>query len=164
MIQFDTIPIPPKHYSPDEFCRWVVKTSLKSLVGERIVNHMGIHKWWIMRDFSKGKTTPECYAFFVNIDVNRTPITDKTTAVVFWNPRPFSWGVTEKLFRFIKKTDYPRNGDILQTICLSEHIGYNLLQMTPKALRASDSRHLWNIMQASGWELVAQGETQTSNR
>lgn len=151
--------MPPGYSSPDEFCRWVVKTALKRKITPRAINQMGLHKWWLMLDQSQGANTPECFAFFVNINTDRPQISRFNTALVCWNPTPFEWGWWERCIRTIKRTNYPATGDVLQVISLSEHMSCPLYQMKPVAYLANDSRKLWNVMQNMGWSLMAQGET-----
>lgn len=157
------IKMPPRYSSPDEFCLWVVRTALKGKISPRAVNQLGLHKWWLMLDQSKGANTPECFAFFVNISTDRPQITHLNTALVCWNPVPFGWGVWERCKRTIKRTNYPVVGDVLQMIPLNEHMSCPLYQMKPIAYTAKDSRKLWDIMQNMGWTLMAQGETYLRN-
>ena len=164
MIIETQIKMPPGHSSPDEFCRWVISTALKEKIPRRAINQLGTHKWWLMVDKSKGTNTPECFALFVNIGVDRPQLTHLNTALVCWNPVPFGWGIWERFKRTIKRTNYPSRGDVLQTIPLCEYMSCSLYQMQPVAYRAKDSRRLWDVMQNIGWVLVAQGETYTPNR
>ena len=164
VTNYPKIRIPPNHTDVDSFCVWVIKTALKTKLSSRELNNMGLHKWWLLKDHSKGRTTPDTYAFFVNISTDRPQMTPYNTATVFWNPVPFDWSVWEKVVRTLKKKNYPKTGDTLQCISVGENISFIVRQMTPTPFRAQDSRHLWNVMQARGWELVAQGETQIDNR
>jgi len=157
------IALPPKYQTPDEFCMWTVKTALKGKVAPRAINKMGLHKWWLMLDRSKGANTPETYAFFVNINVDQPLMSHYNTGLVCWSPIPFGWGFLEKLTRKLKRKNYPAKGDVLQVIPLNEHASCPLYQMKPIAYAAKDSRKLWDIMQNMGWTLMAQGETRTSN-
>lgn len=158
------ISLPPKHQSPDTFCLWTIKTALKNKVAPRIINQMGLHKWWLLRNYSNGSKTPETYAFFVNINTDRPQITEFNTAMVAWSPIPFGWTLWDKVIRTLKRTNYPNRGDAIQIVSLNEHISFIVRHMSPMAFKSKDSRQLWNVMQANGWELVAQGETQTSSR
>ena len=161
MNELQPITIPPGHVSADDFCLWVVKTSLKGKVSPRAINQMGLHKWWLIRDFSKGANTPETYSFFVNINIDKPQISNLNTAVVAWSPVPFGWSLWERLKRTVKRTNYPTNGDVLQVIPLNEYMSCPLYHMKPTGYAAKDSRKLWDIMQNMGWVLVAQGETHT---
>lgn len=155
------IALPPKYQNPDELCLWVVKTALKNKLSPRAINQMGLHKWWLMLDRSKGANTPECFALFVNINTDRPPMSHLNTAIVCWSPIPFGWSLWERCKRKIKRADYPSRGDVLQVIPLSEHLSVPLYHMNPIAYPAKDSRKLWDIMQNMGWTLMAQGETRT---
>ena len=79
--------------------------------------------------------------------------------MVAWSPIPYNWNMWKKIIRTLKRTNYPQAGDTLQCISVGENISFILRQMIPTPFRAQDSRHLWNVMQSRGWELVAQGET-----
>jgi len=153
------IPLPPKFPDIDHFVWWTIKTPLRKKVPERAINEMGLHKWWIMRDYSRGVNSPETYVMFVNIDVNNPPICELNTAFVCWNPRSFGWGLWERCWRTLKKANYPKQGDLLQVIPLIEGMSFNLRQMVPIASKPEVSRRLWYNMQGIGWTLVAQGET-----
>jgi hypothetical protein len=162
--QEQIIPLPPIHSSIDDFCHWTIQQSLKKRVNERTINEMctGMHKWWIMRDYSRGANSPETYVMFINIDVNSLPICELNTAFVGWNPRSFGWGIWERCWRALKKSNYPSRGDLLQVIPLMEGMSFNLRQMVPIASKAEQSRKLWYNMQGIGWTLVAQGEISLS--
>ena len=155
----DTIKLPKGHQTPDDFCLWVIKTALKKKIVKRAFSQMGLHKWWLLRNYSNGSKTPEIYALFINIGTDRPQITEYNTAMVAWSPIPYNWNMWEKIIRTLKRNNYPQAGDTLQCVSVGENISFILRQMIPTPFRAQDSRHLWNVMQSRGWELVAQGET-----
>lgn len=159
VTNYPKIQIPGNHKNADLFCVWVIKTALKNKLSSRELNNMGLHKWWLLKNPYKGKPASDIYGFFVNINTDRPQMTTLNTATVFWNPISFNWGFWEKLFKTLKKKNYPKKGDTLECIPIDKNISFIVRQMVPTPFSAQDSRYLWNVMQANGWELVAQGET-----
>ena len=166
MMNGEEIPLPPKFLNIDKFCFWVIKTALqeKGCPSARAMHEMGTHKWWIIRDHSHGNNTPECYMMFVNINTDRPQLSQYNTATVAWTPKPFGWGFWERIWRTIRRTNYPRRKDNIQIIPVDPvFIGgtgnITLKQLQPYAHFAQNSRKLWYELEAKGWTLVAQGET-----
>lgn len=156
--------IPLKFQDMNLFCQWVIKTALKPHLEPRVINNMGPHKWWILRDFSNGKLSPENYVMFVNINFQGVRISAYNTVIISWNPIPFRWGFWEKIYRKLKQSNYPKIGDILQIISVNggtkiKSVPFNLIQLTPEAYPSEWSRLVWNRMEEMGWTLVFQGET-----
>ena len=165
MMNGEEIPLPPNFLNVDRFCLWSIKTGLRAnrCPSARAMHEMGTHKWWIIRDYSHGANTPECYMMFVNINTDRPQLSQYNTAVVAWTPKPFTWGFWEQIWRTIRRTNYPKRGDTIQIIPLEPIIGGNatitLKHLEPHAHIAKNSRKLWHELEAKGWVLVAQGET-----
>jgi hypothetical protein len=166
MMNGEVIPLPPNHLNVDKFCIWAIKNGLlqKKCPSARAMHEMGTHKWWIIRDYSCGKTTPEIYMMFININTDKPQLSVYNTAIVAWNPKPFSWGVWEKIWRMIKRINYPKIGDNLQVIptnpgFIQGTAGITIKQLTPTVYPAQISRCIWNELEAKKWVLVAQGET-----
>lgn len=161
------IPIPPKFLNADQFCLWIIKEGLKSrrCPSFKAIREMGTHKWWIIRDYSHGANTPECYMMFINISTDRPQLSQYNTAVVAWTPKPFGWGFWERIWRTLKRTNYPKPGDTIQIIPSVDPVfiggksNITLKHLKPNAHIAQNSRMLWHELEAKGWTLVAQGET-----
>lgn len=154
------IAVPPPFVTPESFCLSTIISALK--LEKRIANNLGIHKWWLLRDYSAGKNSPEVYAFFIEIGIDRPALSVNNTAIICWSPKPFSWGFWERLLRRFKKSDYPRKGDTLQTITVPPFDPFTVKHMIPQAHTAQYLRALWNSMINSGWVLEAQNEVVSS--
>lgn len=154
------IPFPPKHSNIDDFCLWTIKKALQSrrCPSSRAIQEMGTHKWWIMRDYSHGAFTPETYVMFININIDRPQLSQYNTAMVGWSPKPFKWGIWERCWRTLRRSNYPKAGDNLQVIP-TNMTGIVIKHLAPIAYPAQISRSMWYEMEAKGWVLVAQGET-----
>jgi hypothetical protein len=158
-VQFE-IPLPPQRSEINQFCLWVIKKALQSrrCPSARAMHDMGTHKWWIMRDYSHGAFTPETYVMFVNINIDRPQLSQYNTAMVGWSPKPFKWGVWERCWRTLRRSNYPRADDNLQVIPTNT-TGIVIKHLSPIAYPAQVSRTIWHEMETRGWSLVAQGET-----
>lgn len=153
------IQCPPPHLTVDTFCQWSVQKGLG--LEKRVMSNLGMHKWWLLRDYSAGKNTPEVYAMFIEVGVDRPALSVNNTVIVGWSPKPFSWGIWERLTRKFKKSDYPRKGDTLQVVNTGTG-SFSLKQMQPLGCPSLHSRSLWQIMVDKGWVLIAQNETYSS--
>ena len=147
--------LPNKSQDIESLCLWTIATSTK--LKPRVVNELRRHKWWIMRDFSRGKDTPEVYALFIEIGLDSPQVTPNNTAILCWSPRPYEWSMIERVVRKLKRKDYPRRGDMLSVIS-GGNSWFEVRQEVPKAMPATLLRILWNTMVNQGWTLVSQGE------
>jgi len=149
------IPLPKKHKDIESFCMHTIKDA--SGLPDRVIEELRRHKWWIMRDFSRGKNTPECYALFIEIGLDSPPIMPKSTAIVCWSPKPYEWSLWERIVRKVRRKDYPRKGDILSVISAGTS-WFEVRQEYPHLYPATVLRTLWNSMTNQGWTPIAQGE------
>jgi hypothetical protein len=152
--------LPNKCKDIETLCLWVIEKATK--LEPRVINELKRHKWWLLRDYSKGRDTPEVYCMFVEIGLDSPPIIVNNTAILCWSPRPYEWSFAERLIRKFKRKDYPRRGDVLSVIS-GGNTWFEVKQEYARAMPASSLRILWNSMMNQGWSLVAQGEVAASN-